>query len=145
MYVCMYVCMYLQVRGTRHSSCADVVTAAIQDLQHLRSSTSSSGTTSTSTGGSQKSLTYIELLCEHSSDCEGSDDSSTGSTDNNDHYRSDNTVEHSSASGRKLQGLAQLDHTLQQLYTAAPADTLFLVVTQGSLTTMKILASQKMR
>ena len=138
--------MYLQIRGTRHSSCADVVTAAIQDLQHLRNrSTSSNGTTSTSTDGSQKSLTYIELLCEQSSDCEGSDDSSTDSTENNDHYRSDNTVEHSSASGRKLQGLAQLDHTLQQLYTAAPADTLFLVVTQGSLTTMKILASQKMR
>ena len=137
MYLCT-VCMYLQLRGTRHSSCADVVTAAIQDLQHLRisSTSSSSGTTSTSTGGSQKSLTYIELLCEHSSDCGGSDDSSTGSTDNHDH---------NSVSGRKLQGLAQLDHTLQQLYTAAPADTLFLVVTQGSLTTMKILASQKMR
>ena len=44
-----------------------------------------------------------------------------------------------------LTGLAQMDRVAQQLYDAAPANTLMVVVTQGSLKTLKQLAAKKLR
>ena len=44
-----------------------------------------------------------------------------------------------------LSPLEQVDRMAQQLYQAAPVGTLLLVVTQGSMQAMKLLASRKIR
>jgi hypothetical protein len=44
-----------------------------------------------------------------------------------------------------LMGLARVDDQVRRLYEAAAPGTLLLVVTQGSMVAMKLLASQKMR
>jgi hypothetical protein len=44
-----------------------------------------------------------------------------------------------------LTGLARVDDQVRRLYEAAAPGTLLLVVTQGSMVAMKLLASQKMR
>lgn len=67
-----------------------------------------------------------------------------------DHHSRDETSESGltgwrNGARKQTTPLAQLDRMVQQLYQTAPQGTLLLVVTQGSMQTMKLLASRKIR
>jgi hypothetical protein len=92
----------------------------------------------------RRSLTVVELLCEHG-DLDDSRDSDDASDDgaSTDHDRRGNSQNRGNES--RLTGLARVDDQVRRLYEAAPPGTLLYVVTQGSLIAYKLLASQKMR
>jgi hypothetical protein len=106
----------------------------------------------------------VEMHCEHrSSGGGGGSDGEKGSADRDredqeDSYEDRSEHEDHDSQGhdryrdaggegnpRLLTGLARVDDQVRRLYEAAAPGTLLLVVTQGSMVAMKLLASQKMR
>lgn len=150
-------CCITKVQGKRHDDSEQAVAAALSTLEQLRAARLAGD------APQQRSLVLVEVHCEHRSSGGGSgSDGYRGSADKaqedpEDSYedRSENEDRDSQAGDRYrdtrdagprlLTGLARVDDQVRRLYEAAAPGTLLLVVTQGSMVAMKLLASQKMR
>jgi hypothetical protein len=147
----------MKVQGRKHEDSEQAVAAALSTLQQLRTDGIAGD------AAHPRSLVLVEVHCEHQSsgggsgsdgdrrsadrDREDPEDSYEDRSEHEDHDSQghDRYRDASDEGPRPLTGLARVDDQVRRLYEAAAPGTLLLVVTQGSMVAMKLLASQKMR
>lgn len=138
-----------QVTGMQHQNSEECVTQTVQQFKDIcnRKKQLEDPTTT---------LTVVELLCQYDQQMDDDERSSSGSGSGGEREGEEcelgvDDCGYAAWSGQssnkelRLNGLARVDDQVRRLYEAAPPGTLLVVVTQGSMSAHKLLASQKMR